>query len=93
MMLTYPATTWFAALPQNVNTFELLHAAFLKQYNPWGHMEDEGKQAWDHLQFVPNVDTWHIFQQDVNLLGEFVGKTEQVKQVVLPKEQPLSIIA
>ncbi len=35
MTLTYPATTWFATLPQAVNTLELLCAAFLKQYNPW----------------------------------------------------------
>ncbi len=28
---------------------------------------------------MPNVDTWHIFQQDVNLLGEFLGKTDGEK--------------
>ncbi len=76
MTLTYPATTWFATLPPTVNMLELLRAAFLKQYNPWGRSEDEWEQAWDRLQFVPNVDTWHIFQQDVNLLGEFLGKTD-----------------
>ncbi len=79
MTLTYPATTWFATLPPMVNTLELLRAAFLKQYNPWGRSEDEWEQAWDRLQFVPNVDTWHIFQQDVNLLGEFLGKTDAEK--------------
>ncbi len=47
MTLTYPATTWFATLPQAVNTLELLRAAFLKQYNPWGRTEDEWEQAWD----------------------------------------------
>ena len=25
------------------------------------------------------MDTWHIFQQDVNLLGEFLGKTDGEK--------------
>ncbi len=79
MMLTYPATTWFATIPPTINTLELLRAAFLKQYNPWGRSEDEWEQAWDQLQFVPNVDTWHIFQQDVNLLGEFLGKTDGEK--------------
>ncbi len=79
MTLTYPATTWFATLPPMVNTLELLRAAFLKQYNPWGCSEDEWEQVWDRLQFVPNVDTWHIFQQDVNLLGEFLGKTDGEK--------------
>ncbi len=42
MTLTYPATTWFATLPQAVNT-------------------------------------WHLFQQDVNLLGKFLGKTDGEK--------------
>ncbi len=79
MTLTYPATTWFATLPQAVNTLKLLRTAFLKQYNPWGRTEDEWEKAWDQLQFVPNVDTWHIFQQDVNLLGEFLGKTDGEK--------------
>ncbi len=79
MTLTYPATTWFATLPQTVNTLELLRAAFLKHHNPWGHSKDEWEQAWDRLQFVPNVDTWHIFQQDMNLLGEFLGKTDGEK--------------
>ena len=79
MTLTYPATTWFATLPPMVNTLELLRAAFLKQYNPWGHSKDEWEQAWDRLQFVPNVDMWHIFQQDVNLLGKFLGKTDGEK--------------
>ncbi len=79
MTLMYPATTWFATLLPAVNTLELLRAAFLKQYNPWGRSEDEWEQAWDRLQFVPNVDTWHIFQQDVNLLGEFLSKTDGEK--------------
>ncbi len=79
MTLTYPAMMWFATLPPTVNTLELPRAAFLKQYNPWGRSEDEWEQAWDRLQFVPNVDTWHIFQQDVNLLGKFLGKTDGEK--------------
>ncbi len=79
MTLMYPATTWFATLLPTVNTLELLRAAFLKQYNPWECSEDEWEQAWDRLQFVPNVDTWHIFQQDVNLLGKFLGKTDAEK--------------
>ena len=79
MTLTYPATTGFATLPPTVNTLELLRVTFLKQYNPWGRSEDEWEQVWDRLQFVPSVDTWHIFQQDVNLLGEFLGKTDGEK--------------
>ena len=99
-LLKGPAKSWFHDLrvnhPNTVgNNVDKLRMLFLRKYNPWGSTPSEWDNHWDSLRYDIAKTEFAPFRQDVELLGEILGKNaaqilDKIKRSLPPLHRALT---